>query len=353
MRVLIVTGFKYLPQSKGGAESSTHELVVALRAKGHKVAVLAALMPKHDLVYFWNRSVYRFTGNPSPADNLAGYKVYRAWSTNEALEAVCRDFAPEVVAVQSGEPARLTNLSLEFGYRTVLFLRDVEYSTHGGHYSAHKNLRVVANSQFTANHFKESFGIDSIVIPPAIDPAKYYVPESKRIFDSVLFVNPHPSKGAELAFALAEAHPDIPFLFVESWRLDPEIRDRYLRLAGQRGNIQWLTQQKDMRKVYRRARITIAPSQWQEAWCRVASESHVNGTPVIASDVGGLPESVGPGGVLIDSSKKELWVAELGKLWNDKAAWKTLSTRATTYSRRSSMKLRHLRERLVLAITTI
>src|SRR5262249_21620774 len=56
----------------------------------------------------------------------------------------------------------------------------------------------------------------------------------------------------------------------------------------------------DMRTVYCDTRILLVPSQWEdETWGRVVSEAQLSGIPVITSDRGGLPESVGPGGIVL------------------------------------------------------
>ena len=43
----------------------------------------------------------------------------------------------------------------------------------------------------------------------------------------------------------------------------------------------------------------MVPSQWEEAFGRVIVEAQINGIPVLASDVGGIPEALGHGGVLV------------------------------------------------------
>ena len=45
MRILFITAHKYLPQMRGGSQSSTNELCYDLMRRGHQVAVLAGLMP--------------------------------------------------------------------------------------------------------------------------------------------------------------------------------------------------------------------------------------------------------------------------------------------------------------------
>ena len=80
---------------------------------------------------------------------------------------------------------------------------------------------------------------------------------------------------------------------------------------------------------YAQARLLLVPSVWEEAWGRVVTEAQLNGIPVLATAIGGLPESVGPGGILIPpGSGIEVWNAHLRKLWGPRP-----STRAIASSR--------------------
>ncbi len=65
-------------------------------------------------------------------------------------------------------------------------------------------------------------------------------------------------------------------------------------------NVKLESRTSDMKTVYGRTRILLAPSKWEEAWGRVASEAHCSGIPVVGSRRGGLPEAIGSGGVVLD-----------------------------------------------------
>jgi glycosyltransferase involved in cell wall biosynthesis len=58
-----------------------------------------------------------------------------------------------------------------------------------------------------------------------------------------------------------------------------------------------------MKEVYESAKVVLIPSVWEEPFGRIAVKAGINGIPSIASDSGGLPESVGNGGIII----KDLW----------------------------------------------
>ena len=56
----------------------------------------------------------------------------------------------------------------------------------------------------------------------------------------------------------------------------------------------------DMRTVFAKTRILLMPSVWEEPFGRLPVEAGAYGVPTLASARGGLAESVGDGGALID-----------------------------------------------------
>jgi glycosyltransferase involved in cell wall biosynthesis len=175
----------------------------------------------------------------------------------------------------------------------------------------------VANSQFTADAARSAFGIAATVIPPLILPERY---TTGRSGDEVLFVNPVAEKGVELAFEIAALCPRRRFRFVEGWPLDVARRTALESRAHALGNVSVQTSTQDMRPVYARTRVLIVPSRWQEAWGRVVTEAQLNGIPVLATRIGGLPESVGDGGQLFDlDAPASDWARAIERLYDDEA----------------------------------
>src|SRR3546814_11226340 len=90
-----------------------------------------------------------------------------------------------------------------------------------------------------------------------------------------------------------------------------------------------------MREVYRRTHTLLAPSQWEEAWGRVATEAQFSGIPVLASDRGGLPEAVGPGGrVLPHAAPAAVWAAALREYWTPPTVYLEASEPALAHAAR-------------------
>jgi glycosyltransferase involved in cell wall biosynthesis len=87
----------------------------------------------------------------------------------------------------------------------------------------------------------------------------------------------------------------------------------------------------DPRDFYRLSRAILLPSLWRESLGRVAIEAMANGIPVLASDRGALPETLGDAGFAFTiperytatnaaiPSPREVapWVATIERLWDD------------------------------------
>lgn len=334
MRILIVSGYAHIPQRSGGIESSTHDLALALQQRGHQVSVLCGLMPGGGLASLLIRLQRKLSLRSFPADRWLGYPVYRQWEVEGSIATAVKEFAPDVAIVQMGhcEPLKLVRELGACGVPVLAYLRDVEVKGLGGDPRSLPDVQFIANSQFTARRYKALFGIDCIVIPPLIHAERYAAPRRPA---NVTFINPYADKGKEIALQIAQRCPDIPFCFVESWTLIPsELKDLQNRLATL-PNITLRRRTRDMKEIYCRAKIVLAPSVWEEAWGRVVTEAHVSGIPVVASNLGGLPESVGPGGALLDPTGPiEPWVEAVRRLWSDAAFYGEMSAAARAYSQR-------------------
>lgn len=335
MKVLFAGGNGYLPQFHGGVQSSTHHLVQQLRRAGHEAAVLAALFG--DGIFGMTARVkLKLLRQGAAIDHFPGYPVVRAWFPWEAVPFAVARQRPDVAVVQCHKSVPLGKALEAQGVPIVVYLRNVEFRELAGDLSELKTARYIANSQFTARAYKVRFGIESTVIPPSIDPARYSTASSKEY---VAFINPYSEKGFEKAVQIAERCPQIPFLFVESWKLDGDRKIEVERTVSRLRNVILEGRTDDMKSVYGRTKILLAPSKWEEAWGRVASEAHCSGIPVLGSRRGGLPEAIGEGGIILDyDAPAEEWVAALKRLWTDEAHYETLSAAARRYSERPEMK---------------
>jgi D-inositol-3-phosphate glycosyltransferase len=82
---------------------------------------------------------------------------------------------------------------------------------------------------------------------------------------------------------------------------------------------------------YRAADLVAVPS-YNESFGLVAVEAAACGTPVVAAAVGGLPDAVGDGGLLIDGHRTADWSAGLENLLDDPRRRELLSRKAVQHA---------------------
>jgi len=331
MRILFATGHGFLPQRVGGSESSTNELILALQEQGHDCAVLAQLQG-NGWLGLRNRVLMKLTGRALLCDMLAGYPVYRTWFPHRQAAATVARELPDVVLVQSGESLRMAKAFLEAGLPTIVYLRDVEFHELGGDPAELHGVSYIANSHFVAERFCAAFGPRPHVIRPLFRAGRYATPRAPKY---VTFVNPHPVKGVDLTFEIAALCPEIPFCFVEGWPMNKQERAELEARVAAQPNVHLQPRTHDMREIYQATHTLLVPSQWEEAWGRVATEAQFSGIPVVASNRGGLPEAVGPGGrILAHDAPAKDWAAVLRGYWRSRIAYAEASAAALEHSRR-------------------
>jgi glycosyltransferase involved in cell wall biosynthesis len=335
MKVLFASGGGFYPEFHGGVQSSTDHLVKQLRSDGHDAAVLAALFGS-GMFGFMQRVKLKALGRGAVVDHFPGYPVARAWFPAEAVPYAVARFKPDVAVVQCQKSVPIARAMERAGVPAVIYLRNVEFHELDGDLRELKSATYIANSEFTSGAYRERFGVESAIIPPSIDPEKYRTTSTREV---VTFINPYSEKGYERAVQIAQACPEIPFLFVESWLLDGERRLEVESTLASLPNVTFMPRTNDMKSVYGRTKILLAPSKWQEAWGRVASEAQCSGIPVVGSDRGGLPEAIGDGGVVLDyDAPLDAWVNAIRTLWSDDSAYSRLGHAALRHSQRPALQ---------------
>ena len=255
MKILFVMSGPYLPQNRGGTETNTHELCIALEKLGHSVAVLAGLSGRTWLGIQNRARCFVRLSYCHPPDNLCGYPVFRTRCRvadfQKSLDEVLTYYGPNVVITQLGESINLAHQAHLKGVPAAVYIHDVSFSSAG---KPVPHIRFLSNSQFTARRLREVFGRESTVVYNLFHAEKY---RAELLGEHVTFVNPHQAKGAETVFFLANEFPDIPFLFVGSWYGPPD--KKYRRRAKAAPNISWLPSVPDMRGVYERNSDSYCP----------------------------------------------------------------------------------------------
>jgi glycosyltransferase involved in cell wall biosynthesis len=289
--------------------------------------------------------ILRRGGKQDVLDRTLGYDVIRATDPVDRIETVVGTLAPTAAVVHPGQQIECAKRLIALNVPTIVYVCDVEFDRLSGPFFKHPLLNYTANSAFTAEAVRRAFQIECDVVPPLVRRASYAT-ESERTH--VVFVNPVPQKGVAMVIALARLLPHRKFLIVECWPIPRLERLKLWFAARALRNVTWRRPTNDMREVYRCAKLVLVPSRWREAWCRVVTEAHCSGIPVIATGIGGLTESVGSGGILIDPEAGAAeWAKAVEMLWNDAAAYDGYVQAARASSERLEVDENYLSEKLL------
>ncbi len=347
--ILFVSG-----TSVGGANRSTHELAATLLARGHRVAVLSTIDEARRVRRLHKRlldaavrlggpigsavhSVRRRVGRRRHGEAGFAYPVWRSAIAENALDAAIAETRPDVVVASSIErPAwRQIHASLErLGLASVLYLRERTALGHLVQSQVAPDV-VVANSEGHASEARAA-GYDAVVVPSIVDVANCRIEPTRS---RVVFVNPVPLFGLDIALGVAAARPDIPFTFARSWPLEADEEQALLTAAAALGNVVVADPVPDPKSVYREARIVLVPYR-HPGRPRVVAEAHACGIPVLGSDGDGTAEAIGPAGLVVSlDAPIDEWTAALGALWDDHDRYEQLVRVAQEWAARPEMQI--------------
>lgn len=350
MKILFATHRFYPPDQNGGAQISMHVLFERLIARGHTCEVVA--LSKDGWRHYASRALWALTGKNIPgwADRCNGYPTYRTttWHLMPMIQQRIKGFHPDILLFDKLETLRDFQQTDSIKIPTVLSIVDVTFLQTAIKPRFDETLQAFSNSRFTQQRVKHTYGIETPVIYPAIDFSLYETDRSDAQY--ITMINPVPMKGVDVVLRAARLLPARKFLVVEGWRGEVVNKDSALEQLKVLPNVDFFPWTADMRAVFRQTRLLLAPSQCEEAFGRVALEAQMSGIPVVASDIGGLPEAVGEGGFLVDkNAPAEEWVSKIETILNDPGLYERFSRKAVENTRRPEFNI----DELVSAFETL
>jgi len=158
-----------------------------------------------------------------------------------------------------------------------------------------KKQTVFAVSRSVQRDLSGELALPSLLWPPFIDLDRYVATGKSGFAPVIGYYSAGLHKGDSLFLRLVRRCPEYRFIAVGSG-LGPREDLKNLEV---RGNIP------DMTSFYRDISLLVVPSVVAEAHPRVILEAAVNGIPVIANNIGGIPEALGGSGILIDMEESE------------------------------------------------
>ncbi|HNQ04177.1 MAG TPA: glycosyltransferase [Thiobacillaceae bacterium] len=363
MRILYVSARPPYPFFLGGAVRCAHQLLrdlaqqlgqTCMAAGGADYAVTPWSWPvPEDYATLGIREkspaplVSRLPAGEGYATLDCGYPVGVLPDFRQSLEALIDDFRPDLVWAQLEGALVALQIARRKGVKGLYFVHDAEFDPAELRTVVDLGCSLVASSHFLAAKALVATGQRAHVVHPPMD----------LFFDTrgdaqgfVTLINAHKVKGLDTFLELAQRLPHVRFLLQESWKLKEDalavLQDRLAGLP----NVTFRHRVSDMRQLYRQTRLLLAPSVWEEGFGMVAVEAQSCGIPVIASARGGLPESVGDGGLLIkDYRNVDAWVAAVESVLGSAARYAELSGRALAHARSADFSPPELARRFLTA----
>jgi hypothetical protein len=279
-----------------------------------------------------------------------GYPVRLMPNFYAALEKEIERTHPDLVWSQLEGALPVLRIAARLEVTGLCYVHDAEFDPVEMREIGALNCHLIASSGFLADKVYAATGRRAEVVYP---PAELYFDTAGDAHGVVTMINPHPVKGLDTLLEIARQRPGIQFLLQESWKLDANARANLDARLAELPNVSFAERVSDMRSVYRQTRLLLAPSRWEEGFGMVALEAASCGIPTIASQRGGLPESVGDGGVLIDDYMNvDAWLDALDGVLNDPARYQLLSGQARRHAASKNFAPDALAERLAHIIST-
>jgi glycosyltransferase involved in cell wall biosynthesis len=263
-----------------------------------------------------------------------------------ASEIFLRRNRPDIVWTYGGNPVSLAlqDMVRKLGIPIVFALHNFTYL------DASKFMLgdcIVVPSEFAQAYYRTTPGLECGILPYTIDRPRVAVSDRQPRYAT--FVNPQTTKGlfifARIAEVLARRRPDIPLLVIEG-RSPPGWHSQTGISLKQLPNVTALPSAADPRTFYQVSKLLLVPSLWNESFGLVAAEAMINGIPVLASNRGALPTTVGDAGFLFDiparyspdtrelptTEEVQPWVDTIIRLWDDPAEYDRRSQAARVHA---------------------
>jgi glycosyltransferase involved in cell wall biosynthesis len=294
-RVLLV-----LATSTGGVGRHVQSLAAGLIACGHRVVVAgpASTRAVFDLPSY---EVVEIGATPHPArDAVAAARLRTLAKDADVVHA--HGLRAGALSVLAPRPVVVT-LHNEVSGRVAAVLERLV---------AHRARVVLAASEDLAVRARAVGGKDVRLAPVA---APRLVPTGRDPglgHPLVLAVGRlHPQKGYGTLLAALPAWPDAVVAVAGDGPLAGE-------LAAQAPQVRWLGRRDDVADLLAAADVVVLPSVW-EARSLTAQEALRAGRPLVATAVGGVPELVGDGAVLVPPGDAVALAAAVRRLLDDPA----------------------------------
>jgi glycogen synthase len=341
MRILFWTGM--YPPYIGGLEVFGQQLVQALCKRGHEIIIIASHreQPLPNLMEVDGVQVYRYHFQAV----MQGQNPARIIATRNHIAAVKKAFKPDIIHLNS------------FDFSGFFHARTANVATCPTLFTVHSTFKfsVEVNSMF-GRMLRDAVWVNT-VSKAMLDDLRREVPEaaarSSVIHNSLRFPDLQPTtprfdlprllcmgrvvedKGFDVALdAFAELIVEFPsarLILAGDGGVLLDLKMQAQRL-GIHDNVEWLgwVAPEKIPQIINDASLVLMPSRWREPFGLVALQAAQMARPIVASNVGGIPEIVvdGETGLLVEPDDSHALAQAAASIMRDPTAAERMGSAA-------------------------
>jgi alpha-1,3-rhamnosyl/mannosyltransferase len=305
MTAVIINMLWLRPGQVGGSETYATQLLKALSKTPGSPPIELVMTPAAHRVHQLRDTNFAITEQDPPLGRIG-----RIWLENRLFKRVDDH---QLVHHLGGTIPKYRN-----NQKTVVTIYDVQYRDYPQYFSLAKRRyldgaiqrsleqaeAVCTISEYCARSLEAHFGYPQEkcrIVPPAFDapaPRPHHSPEGKKFLLYPAVTWPH--KSHEFLIKLLEQLPDLQLVLTGAPGPSHRSVMKAIRRSPAADRITHLgmvdTQRLNL--LYQEALCTVFPSQY-EGFGQPVIEAMTHGCPVISSQCGALPETVGTGGVTL------------------------------------------------------
>lgn len=348
MRVLLLQDALHLP-SYGGGNKAGRLLLEGLAALGHRCAVASCARNQTIPPVSLHELERELAGRGVEPRRRGGGRVFSYRYRGVEVDALDHPrladrasfirrriaaFRPDWILVSDDRRPYLLELALEADPRRTVAVVHTAFHLPFGPLASRADADQAerlrrARAVLTVSRYAQAFlsrhgGIEARVVRFPLFGGGPFEPRPPCAAGRVAMINPCPVKGLPIFLALVRRFPEVPFAAVPTWGAEPEV------LAQLQGwpNLTLVPPADDLDELLRETRVLLVPSVIPETFGNVVVEAMLRGIPVLAAEIGGLPEAklgvpyllpVRPaephdGGFRVPEQDVEPWAAALAEL---------------------------------------
>jgi len=176
-----------------------------------------------------------------------------------------------------------------------------------------------------------------IVHLPHFVDYKAYKPNYENGNYILYFGRLSPEKGINYLIEAMKLLPKVKLLIVGRGSQKQELRRKNQELGNKNVEFVGFQEGTKLKKLIAQSKFTVLPAVWYEVFGLSILESFACGKPVIASDIGGIPEIVKDGlnGLLVKPGNIDDLAEKIDKLWNNTKLYRELGKNAREYAEKN------------------